>query len=74
MIKTIRAFISGYLFFDVNGKRFYNYTKAQKYRKSIEGSVCFKGWNIFYLFSKHGAWRAFYIRLINPKLEPCPED
>lgn len=64
----------GYLVFDVNGKRFLNYDKARNYRISIEGSVCFKGWNIFYLFSKHGAWRTFYIRLFSPKLEPSPKD
>lgn len=50
----------GYIFFDVNGKKYFNYNKALEARKKEKGSVCFKGFNIFYPFS--GFWRTFYLR------------
>jgi|FreactTroBogLake_1042271.scaffolds.fasta_scaffold40070_3 hypothetical protein len=57
MNKTIEAFVRGYLFFDVNGKRFLLYHSAVSYRKTINGNLLFKGWHI----SK--GWQGFFERL-----------
>lgn len=65
MIKNIEALLRGYVLFDVNGKRFWTYTYAhQKCIEITTGYVNFRGWNIWYLFSKYGSWRSFYIRMV----------
>ena len=56
MNKTIEAFVRGYLFFDVNGKRFLLYHSAVSYRKTIDGNLLFKGWHIF------KGWQGFFER------------
>jgi hypothetical protein len=68
--KNIEALLRGYLFFNVNGKRFFKYNSAVKSRKSTpkNKSVIFKGWNIFYFFLNN-PWRSFYERVIFPKIK-----
>jgi hypothetical protein len=56
MSKTIEAFVQGYLFFDVNGKRFLLYHSAVSYRKTIDGNLLFKGWHIY------KGWQGFFER------------
>jgi hypothetical protein len=56
MNKTIEAFVLGYLFFDVNGKRLLLYHSAVSYRKTIDGNLLFKGWHIF------KGWQGFFER------------
>jgi hypothetical protein len=56
MNKTIEAFVRGYLFFDVNGKKFLLYHRAVSYRKTIDGNLLFKGWHIF------KGWQGFFER------------
>jgi hypothetical protein len=56
MNKNIEAFVRGYLFFDVNGKRFLLYHSAVSYRKTIDGNLLFKGWHIC------KGWQGFFER------------
>ena len=56
MNKTLEALLRGYIFFDVNGARFYKYNSALARRKETTGDVYFKGWHIF------KGWRGFYER------------
>jgi hypothetical protein len=63
--KTTIARLRGYVFFVVNGKRFWRYDDARAERVRITDSgepVDFSGWNILL------GWRWFYltIRLGNP--------
>lgn len=57
-MKTIEAIIRGYLFFEVNGKRFLLYNTALCYRKTIDGSLSFKGYHIL------KGWQGFYERVV----------
>lgn len=57
MNKTLEAMIRGYLFFEVNGKRFWLYNSALAERKSWKGSVYFRG------FHAIKGWRTFYYRI-----------
>ena len=56
MNKTLEALLRGYLFFDVNGKKFLTYNAAKAERVATTGDVEFKGWHIF------KGWRCFYLR------------
>jgi hypothetical protein len=56
MNKNIEAIARGYVYFDVNGKRFYKYNDALAERKSIQGDVEFNGFHVF------KGWRCFYFR------------
>jgi hypothetical protein len=55
MNKTLEAFLRGYLFFDVNGKKFFTYNAAREERVRTVGDVEFKGWHIF------KGWRCFFL-------------
>ena len=61
MNKTVKALLLGYIYFDVNGEKFYTYNKALEKRKKIKGNVYFDGFNIFL------GWRTFYLRMFNKK-------
>lgn len=54
MNKTLEALLRGYLFFDVNGKKFFTYNAARAERVATVGDVEFIGWHIF------KGWRCFY--------------
>ena len=56
MNKSLEAFIRGYVLFEVNGERFYNYNDARARRVSIEGDVYFKGYHVV------KGWRYYFIR------------
>ena len=56
MNKTIGAVLRGYLFYDVNGRKFLRYNSALSHRKSIDGDVEFIGFHIF------KGWTGFFVR------------
>ena len=56
MNKTIEAALRGYLFYDVNGRKFLRYNRALAHRKSISGDVEFLGFHLF------KGWIGFFIR------------
>jgi hypothetical protein len=63
MKKNLKALLLGYVLFDVNGEKFFVYENARKKRITLcggTGNVQFKGWSLFLIFSKLGAWRSFY--------------
>lgn len=66
MSLNMKALCEGYLFFDVNGKKFLSYTKARNHRIKLcesHHNVSFKGWSLFLMFSKFGGWRSFYSKV-----------
>lgn len=56
-MKTIEAILRGYLFFRVNGERFWLYNNAREKRKSINGNVAFEGYHIW------KGWTGFFYRV-----------
>jgi hypothetical protein len=55
-MKSLEALIRGYLFYRVNGERFWIYNSARNKRISIEGNVAFEGYHIF------KGWTGFFYR------------
>lgn len=59
-MKTIKAVFRGYIIFKVNGKKYFRYNSALKFRESIPDtkSVNFTGFNIF------TGWKCFFLRIV----------
>ena len=53
---NFKALFFGYLFFKVNGKKFFLYSSARAYRKNIKGGVYFDGFHVL------NGWVTFFIR------------
>lgn len=52
-MRSLKAFLMGYIWFEVSGRYFYSYEKARAYKnemaKNEELSMYFDGFNIFYM-------------------------
>lgn len=60
MNKSLKAFLLGYIRFDVNGHRFWRYNDALNFKNDSAGDVSFTGFSVF------RGWVGFYHRLSHP--------